>query len=107
MKQPHEMTDIELNRAMIWCYHKGTIRYAAGMDFCVEVTQDFRSLDYIDDYNQTMPLAFNNGVNIHVTFSDSNKFRAYEQNARFSATRETPLRAICEVLVAIAMEKAK
>ena len=105
-EQVSALSGLELNRAMIWLYPVfGEVAdYADGL-YLWKTGASRIKVDYLEDYNLTMPLAFSAGVNVHRIFNSSNRFRAYESNARFRAVNENPLRAICECLVLIALGK--
>lgn len=107
-EQVSALSDDGLNRAMLWLYCQCSVMRDNGRH--IEIVHVLKNGDgfqgavnYLTNYNLTMPMAFQKGVNIHRVFNDSSKFRAYESNARFSATRESPLRAACECLVLIAL----
>jgi hypothetical protein len=107
-----KLSKVELNRAMIWLYplKEITKNYTVMKSFpkfgLLRV-----SIDFLTDYNLTMPLAFENNIS---TINESGSHWAgtdvmagdgpciYMENDTIS---KDPLRAICEVLVIIAMEE--
>lgn len=116
-EQVLQLSDIELNRAMVWFYpvdgmilHKrGTYE---GCDyFHHRQGIGYSWLNYLKDYNLTMPLATANLICLE-TFDGSswwaNKtINPNSDNYKYieSDEVELPLRAICEVLLIIAMER--
>ena len=99
--QVSALSETELNRAMIWLYPPRLQIDDYGV--IIEYRYVIGKVDYLKDYNMAMPLAFSAGVNVHRLFNNSNRFRAYESNARFRSVNDNPLRAICECLVLIAL----
>jgi len=106
MKQPHEMTEREMDFEL------------AKLDFGKDFERDYSVRDrvlaarlkYSRDWGLTMPLAIKNNLIIKPMNNPlyPNFYEVRENNANgVYRTHESPLRAICEVLVAIAMEKAK
>lgn len=95
-----ELSDVELNRAMIWCYGPMWMcsheKYRDQGQVVVE-----SALTYLTDYNLTMPLAFEHELEIEFMPMT----RASEGYDGTSYSNKNPLRAICEVLIMIAMEK--
>ena len=109
-----ELTDTELNRAMIWCYppeHRSHAPFEDNGEFCWSGDyEDTIYYDYLDDYNLTMPLAVENGVYHGSTvcasgLSNAPIFYAFSGvDSNESDYCATLLRAYCETLVMIAME---
>ena len=105
-----ELTDVELNRAMIWIYGPTWIlthgKYRDQGQDVIEM-----ALSYLTDWNLTMPLAVENGLSIKMPDIDFDLTGAVTKYLTgttdlycdFIGT-ESPLRAICEVLVMIKME---
>jgi hypothetical protein len=93
-EQISNLSDTELNRAMIWCYPDS--KYYNGY------YDEYMDYDYVTDYNLTMPLAIEHQVWLQPDCMGDGFIHAYDDN--FSAKSKAPLRAICEVLVMIAME---
>ena len=94
-----ELTDVELNRAMIWLYGPTWIlthgKYRDQGQDVIEM-----ALSYLTDWNLTMPLAVENEIEIefmHMT-------RVSECYDGAIKCNKNPLRAICEVLVMIKMD---
>ena len=106
------LTDVELNRAMIWLYPLW------GSIWMVDQTGDqminrkgwSTRVDYLTDWNLTMPLAVENGISIINTKGVVHAGNNLKAQKGFSVTMDNgaqntnPLRAICEVLVMIKME---
>lgn len=102
------LSDVELNRAIIWLYppkHRKFNPFKDEVEDCwsgnYEETIDY---DYLVDWNLTMPLAVENDLNIdfiskHGTSTDCT------HESGIACQDPDPLRAICEVLVMIGMEK--
>ena len=108
-----ELSDVELNRAMIWLYPLwGSIWMVDQTgDQMIERKGWINRVDYLTDWNLTMPLAFENGLSIKMPDIDFDLTGAVTKYLTgttdlycdFIGT-ESPLRAICEVLVMIKME---
>ena len=100
-----ELTDVELNRAMIWLYGPTWIlthgKYRDQGQDVIEM-----ALSYLTDWNLTMPLAVENSLCIELynplTYTYDNHHCS--SMASVSTSNKNPLRAICEVLVMIKME---
>lgn len=105
-----ELSDVEVNRAMIWCYGPMWIcsheKYRDQGQVVVE-----SALTYLTDYNLTMPLAVEHGVSLinerGAAWAGTDIFAGdglaiYMEN---DSINKNPLRAISEVLIKIAMEK--
>jgi hypothetical protein len=111
-----KLSDVELNRAMIWLYmdhlkKEYFDKYISGEwshvddsgDVLVMELEDLNiAIDFLTDYNLTMPLAKKHMITI----------RHYENTTEtqdfmwgFKSSHEDQLRATCEVLVMIAMEE--
>ena len=98
-----KLTDVELNRAMIWCYPLwGSIwmvdQTGAQM---IERRGWINSVDYLTDWNLTMPLAVDNHLDMDF---DGEMWRIYGPSSSYSK-HKILIRAICEALVMIALEK--
>ena len=101
-----QLSDVELNLAMIWLYWDKKIQknytYMCSLyKFGLLKTK----IEYLTDYNLTMPLAIKYKLSIFeeiglyaVEAAPSNQFIIRLAN-------KNPLRAICEVLLMIAMER--
>jgi len=105
-----QLSDVELNRAMIWYYPpKDSVIYNGAIDMYLS---RYRSLDYLNSYDLTMPLAFSSGIGIKPPSYMNPVYTVYQDyiipdvgcRSR-SAYNINPLRAICEVLLMIAMER--
>ena len=95
-EQISALSDIELNRAVIWLY--GYPDYG-DPESLKDVIWWHGS--YLEDYNATMPLAFSNDLSISVCNSAGRK--AIIVCDSHSTHDNNPLRAICECLVLIAL----
>ena len=119
-----ELSDVELNRAMIWCYgdRHPSFDLVNVEDFRGEIFMEIGegheySPNYLTDYNLTMPLAVEN--NLQPSFSNSGMTSVPYYHSDFTGTggqnikhgttysNKNPLRAISEVLIMIAMEKKR
>jgi len=105
-----ELTDTELNRAMVWLYPPKEPVYRC------ECSQGYHILeiygcpfDYLADWDRTMPLAFENNLNVDF-YNGSTHYTRYEGEEvglpeASSIGMPNPLRAICEVLVMIKSDR--
>tara|TARA_R110002074_G_scaffold121968_1_gene256468 strand:- start:2124 stop:2441 length:318 start_codon:yes stop_codon:yes gene_type:complete len=101
-EQVSALNDTELNRAMIWCYPVSgyCFMYAGHVYNGVSIELD-RKLDYLSDYNLTMPLAVENNLGIEfMAVTRCEDYSSYKVSVN-----KNPLRAICEVLVMIKLEE--
>lgn len=112
MKQPHEMTYTELNRAMIWLYIEKLPPYVKdcfiednGGVLQIDLVECMWDVDFLSDWNLMMPLAVKS--NIGCNFSSKESYVEHRLTYNTYSYSDNPLRAICEVLVSIAMEKVK
>jgi len=98
-----ELSDVEIERAMAWLYCKRhTYIYkdnGGRIDFGLRRFEGWR--DYLTDYNLTMPLAVEHELEIEFMPMT----RVSEGYDGITKSNKNPLRAICEVLIMIAMEK--
>jgi hypothetical protein len=93
-EQISKLSDTELNRAMVWCYPDSK-NYDGYYD-------EYMGYDYLTDYNLTMPLLFKLDASL---FSCDGTVEVIQTDSpNHWSNRENPLRAICEVLVMIALE---
>lgn len=99
-EQIKDLTDTELNRAMIWLYADEGIFVFIDLPHLL-VTSFGGS--FLHDWNITMPLAVKSDLTLQPAKSSLGWF-AYNQE-HSSHLHKDPLRAICEVLVKIAMER--
>jgi hypothetical protein len=111
-----KLSDVELNRAMIWLYpHLNSFIWT---DTGAEVWVGPKKLtnphwSYLLNWNLTMPLAVENGISIinikGVVYAGNNlkAQKGFSVTMDNGAQNNNPLRAICEVLVTIALEKRK
>lgn len=100
-EQVSQLGKVELNRAMAWCYPpKDSVIYNGAIDMYLS---RYRSLDYLNSYDLTMPLAIKHQIWLQPDCMGDGFKHAYDDN--FSAKSKVPLRAICEVLLMIAMER--
>lgn len=64
-------------------------------------------MDYLSDWNLAMPLALKNNLNIHLYGEcHDDESICYSQFKEYATDHINPLRAICEVLVQIGIEKS-
>ena len=82
------LTDVELNRAMIWCYPDN--KYYDGH------YDEYMGWNWVEDWNLTMPLAVENMAEIQNVANISDILNESYKPA---------LRTICEVLVTIKILK--
>lgn len=99
-EQVSALSDVELNRAMIWLYPPEHRKYDPfeddGSNCWSGNYEDLIDYDYLGDYNQAMPLAVECGLAIE--FNPQGTFAGLGYS---ESTNDNPLRAICEVLVLI------
>ena len=93
-----ELTDVELNRAMIWLYPPAFKLDDYGT--FVQPAYSTGIVCYLTDWNLTMPLAVENKLDMDC---DAELWRIYGPSASYSKHKSL-LRAICESLVMIKME---
>ena len=113
-----KLTDVELNRAMIWLNPR--LNSFIWTDTGAEVWVGPKTLtnphwSYLLNWNLTMPLAVDNELNPQFSKNGLSSVAFYHtkiqtnggNNMRWgmSHSNKNPLRAICEVLVMIALEK--
>lgn len=101
-----ELTDVELNRAMIWLYPQKGITaifnyeqptyYNAGSGVVY---------GWLSDWGLTMPLAVENRLWLQPAKSCGGWFCYDNEEHYHSRLNQNPLRAICEVLVKIKLEQ--
>jgi hypothetical protein len=114
-----ELTNEQLNRLMIWLYPERASEYRKESDYTYQhkikehngeyyyESKEYEVadlyLDFVEDWNLTMPLAVENnlGVQFHSPVVVFNFGMDIENN------HKNPLRAICEVLVMIKLENNK
>ena len=101
-----KLSKVELNRAMIWLYPKDIYGcYTRDRERTVYWSKVFGTygvVDYLLNYNLTMPLAVENHLDM-VDF-DGKMWRIYGTGAYYSK-HKILIRPICEALVLIALEK--
>lgn len=123
-EQVNALSNEELNRAMIWLYPPSKSQFRNSFYWSLDVTdisddgemvssgsyEDTVYLDYLEDYNLTMPLVIENQILIG-PMNDPvwpNFWKARNNKAvgivRFN---KNPLRAACECLVLVALESKK
>lgn len=93
------LTDTELNRAMIWLYPEKE-NYDGYYD-------EYMGWNYVEDWNLTMPLVIQHEIFIGPVNQGELWFAHDNICNRFRAYDDSPLRAICQVLVQIRMEEMK
>ena len=96
-----ELTDVELNRAMILLYPPAFKLRDYGT--FVQPAYSTGIVCYLTDWNLTMPLAVENFIWVQPPQVGDGIWHIYNDE-RFFAKSLNPLRAICEVLVMIKME---
>jgi hypothetical protein len=107
-EQVSQLSDAELNRAMVWLNPpKNRVWYCDCSHSCNEIWSGGNQLDYMDDYNLTMPLAVKYRLCIQPAKASPEAWFSYDKHGASSFMRANPLRAICEVLLMIAMEREK
>jgi len=102
-EQVSQLSDVELNRAMIWLHPpKNRVWNCDCSHSCNEIWSGGYQLSYMDDYNLTMPLAIK--YELEADFSTIIT-EVSHPSIGGSVSNSNPLRAICEVLLMIAMER--
>lgn len=106
-EQISNLSDIELNRAMVWLYPE--LNSFLWVDTGAKVWVGPRrptnpSWSYLLNYNLTMPLAFGNNLTVIPCMTGRYLVTRYAGTENVEAANKNPLRALCEVLVMIAME---
>lgn len=104
-EQVAQLSDVELNLAMIWLYWNKKIQknytYMCSLyKFGLLKTK----IEYLTDYNLTIPMAIK--YELEVDFSTIIT-EVSHPSIGGSVRNSNPLRAICEVLLMIAMEREK
>ena len=102
------LSDIELNRAMIWCYPPSrTVTYidqSNVLRYYIESRWKLDPANYLTDYNLTMPMVFSNNLAVIPCMTGRYLVTRYAGTENVEAANKRPLRAICEVLLLIAMD---
>jgi len=108
-EQVSVLSDIELNRAMIWLYPPKLMLLEDSGEDCFFIGA--RSSAYLGDFNLTMPLVFEHRVrvktNFHKTMTIAKQLVSADMGGDYfnnKTAHKNPLRAICQCLVLIAME---
>lgn len=112
----NKLTDVELNRAMIWLYPEYVMYgIAEGKhDYKLKDNGDYIYfeptyhnyygesiyVEFLENWNLTMPLAYES--RLIIDFEDD---MCHDSCAGFYVFRKKPLRMICEVLVSIKLHK--
>ena len=108
-EQVSALSDAELNRAMIWLYPPANRPYDHFEDYgwrcCSGAYEDYIEYDYLTDYNQTMPLVKEHMITLSHYKNVTNACDFILGIEAFSM--KSPLRAACECLVLIALDKNK
>tara|TARA_R110000824_G_scaffold335766_1_gene522298 strand:+ start:207 stop:533 length:327 start_codon:yes stop_codon:yes gene_type:complete len=102
-----ELTDVELNRAMIWLYPLwGSIWMVDQTgDQMIERKGWSTRVDYLTDWNLTMPLAVEHKIMLDFEpDTEYDEVTVYNVICSIYSQNKNPLRAICEVLVMIKVE---
>jgi len=107
-EQVSQLSDVELNLGMTWFY-SGSDKGLNGRYIDGELYYNMgtgRIYEYLDDYNLTMPLAhkLNLIIDLAGEYPDDGSI-CWSQFKEYAADSINPLRAICEVLLMIAMER--
>jgi hypothetical protein len=93
-----KLTDVELNMAMIWL--NTDLPFYITSDQVSRVKEGGKVIDHLTDWNLTMPLAVENELKINFHTKEVSAIGHYPYSKN-----KNPLRAICEALVMIALEK--
>lgn len=95
----------ELNRAMIWLYPKNWKDLEQfGEEVCYwDCAVEVHTIDYLTDWNLTMNLVVEHNLCIESPLSYQGGWWAHSED--LSARGDTLLRAICEILVMIGVER--
>jgi len=101
-EQVAQLSDVELNRGIAWCYPTDGCVWNDGFFHYCSLKG---ALNYLADYNLTMPLAVKYRLCIQPAKASPDAWLSYDKHGASSFMRANPLRAICEVLLMIAMEK--
>ena len=94
-----KLSKVELNRAMIWLYPPAFKLNDYGT--FLQPVHSICIVCYLTDWNLTMPLAVENHLDMDF---DGKMWRIYGPSASYSK-HKILIRAICEALVLIALEK--
>ncbi len=106
-EQVSQLSDVELNLAMIWLYWDKKIqKNYTYMCSLYKFGLTGRIYEYLTDYNLTMPLAIKQELEVDFNKNSTIVFD-FISNIRLELGSQNPLRAICEVLLMIAMERDK
>lgn len=102
----NELTDVELNRAMIWLYPQKGITAV----FNYEQPTYYNAgtgvvYGWLSDWNLTMSLAVENKIALLPCITGRHLATRYVGTENVEAANKNPLRAICEVLVQIKLEQ--
>jgi len=126
-EQVSQLSDVELNRGMAWLFAEhvavtilggGTYKYTSGIsdrngtNLSIFAYDDHESIDFLTDYNLTMPLVIKHKIlhSIHYCASGLDNKPIYKACGQLKCRTEseycpTLLRAYCECLVLTAMER--
>lgn len=101
-EQVSALSNVELNLAMIWCYPP---KKSVFITILNNYAFDSKIVNYLTDYNLTIPLAHKSNLLISLSgeYPDDGSI-CWSQFKEHVSDHENPLRAICEVLLMIAME---
>jgi len=103
--QIQNLSDTELNRAMIWLYWEGTIEHidgpAYGLIYYREVCMNYEEdINYLADYNLLIPLAIKANLNIDfIDYGSHSSTAVHHDGYVVFAGGDNPQRSICESLV--------
>lgn len=114
-EQIKDLSDTELNRAIVWFYINDLPNWLKdswiedyGKNLCVDVGGDCDyGINFTTDWNLTMPLAVENKIELLPCNYKDGFWCVYcvIKSRNYSSVNKSPIRAICEVLVMIAMER--
>lgn len=119
-EQVSQLSDVELNRGMAWLYGESISDNFPELEFVedngkvleMDLVYGYWEINYLTNYNLTMPLAIEHEVQLLTGQGQScwhiAKKQYYDYDGPISSISvgtNLPLRAICEVLLMIAMER--
>jgi len=101
-EQVSQLSDVELNRGMY--DHYWVVNSGEPFDEFFNSIVGADKLNYLTDYNLTIPLAIKQELEVDFNKNSTIVFD-FISNIRLELGSQNPLRAICEVLLMIAMER--
>lgn len=101
------LTDNELNRAIIWLNHKDEVECDDGFNVFIYTCYGSDVCDYLTDWSLTGPLMVNNRIKLEIdNYPTEGYVSAWYGGAdAYCATTllDSPLRAICECVLMVRM----